>query len=193
MLYINQRLYPQLRYDHDTKNGPRPLERASIASSGCGICSTCMVVEHITTEAFSLEECIQMSYDSGANQNIGTDIHVLGPAVAERFGLTFEKTRDPEKLIACLQRGGEAVVNVGGDTDGEIGLFTRSGHYIVAISYADGEFCLMDPGGDESKFDMEGRAGKVRVNGHFIYCPLDTLLKESIDKREHPFYLFNRK
>jgi acetyl-CoA C-acetyltransferase len=95
-------MYPQMRYDHDTKNGPRPLERASIASSGCGICSTCMVVEHITTESFSLEECIQMSYDSGANQNVGTDIHILGPAVAERFGLTREM--QDEFAIASQQK-----------------------------------------------------------------------------------------
>ena len=193
MLYVNQLKHPHIRYEHNVDNGGVPFERQRISTSGCGLCSACMVVEHLTVHTLSLEECVQLSYDSHANGSIGTALGELGPLVAEKFGLTFERTDDMDKMIACLQAGGEAIINVGGDDEKGNGVFTHGGHYIVAVSYENGEFCLLDPSYREDKFDKNGNAHKVRVREPFIYCSRGVLEEEALAKRKYPLYLFKRK
>ena len=48
MLYINQNDYAHVPYQHDMANGGAPVERRNVGSSGCGLCCSCMVVEHLT-------------------------------------------------------------------------------------------------------------------------------------------------
>ena len=194
MLYLNQLGYPHIPYEHDLDNGGRPPERASISSSGCGLCSVCMVVDHLVVGGeLSLEECRQMSYDSEANRGVGTSMRCLGPAVAERFHLDFSMSNDIDEAIAHLQAGGEIVVNVGGDDENGIGLFTNSGHYMTIIAYADGEFCILDPSYTWKKYAVEGRRGKVRIVNPYIYCTREALIAEAVNKRNPAFYMFRRK
>ena len=101
-------------------------------------------------------------------------------------------TNDVNKLIAHLQAGGEAAVNVGGDHDDHIGLFSHKGHYIVAVSTDGAEFCILDPSYVVGKYEEEGRKGKVRVNYPFAYCSVADLMAD-VQNREIPFYLFKRK
>lgn len=193
MLYVNQLEHPYIRYEYNIDHGGAAEHNQNVARAGCGLCSMCMVVEHLTTHTLSLEDCVQLSYDSHANGNIGTDLEFLGPAAAEKFGMTYERTRDMDALVAWLQAGGEAVINVGGDDENGKGVFTYCGHYIVAVSYENGEFCLLDPSYTEDKFEKNGNAHKVRVEAPFIYCSYDVLAEESIGKRELPLYMFKRK
>ena len=190
MLYINQMGYPHIPYNHDLENGGRPL--SSIASSGCGLCSTCMIVDHLVIGgSLSIEECRDLSYACKANLHVGTDIHVLGPAVAEKFNLDFEMTNDIDKLVAHLINGGEAIVNVAA-VDG-VGIFTKGGHYIVATAYVDGEIEILDPSFTRAKYTAEHCEGKIRIAAPFVYCSPETLAGESVPHRTHPFYLFKRK
>lgn len=192
MLYLNQNDYRNVPYYHNVANGGVPEERRWIATSGCGICSTCMIVEHLTTKPLPLEECIKLSERSGANREIGTRMRLLGPLVAEIYDLDFEMTNDIDKLIAHLQAGGEAAVNVGGDHDDHVGLFSHKGHYIVAVSTDGKEVCILDPSYTVGKYEEEGRKGKVRVNYPFAYCSVADLAAD-VQNREIPFYLFKRK
>ena len=191
MLYINQMGYPHIPYNHNLNNGGRPL--SSIASSGCGLCSACMIVDHLVLGgSLSIEECRQLSYDSKANLNVGTDMHILGPALAEKFNLDLEMTNDIDKLVAHLQNGGEAIVNAAADENG-VGIFTTCGHYIVATAYVNGEIEILDPSFTRKKFTAEHSKDKVRMAGVFVYCTPETLAGECVPYREHPFYLFKRK
>lgn len=192
MLYLNQNDYRTVPYYHNVANGGVPEERRWIATSGCGICSACMIVEHLTTKPLPLEECIKLSERSGANREIGTRMRLLGPLVAEIYDLDFEMTNDIDKLIAHLQAGGEAAVNVGGDHDDYVGLFSHKGHYIVAVSTDGKEVCILDPSYTVGKYEEEGRKGKVRVNYPFAYCSVADLAAD-VQNREIPFYLFKRK
>ena len=186
MLYVSQLDYAHIPYNHDLENGGRP--QATVRSSGCGLCSTCMIVDHLVVGgSLSVEECRELSYATGANFHVGTQIHVLGPAVAEKFGLDFEKTNDIDKLVAHLQNGGEAIVNVAA------GLFTTGGHYMVATAYTDGEIEILDPAYTEEKYATEACRKAIRVAAPFLYCSPETLAGESVPYREHPFYLFKRK
>lgn len=192
MLYLNQRDYRNVPYYHNVANGGVPEERRWISTSGCGICSVCMIVEHLTTHSLPLQECIKLSERSGANRNIGTRMLSLGPLVAELYGLEFEATNDVQRLLAHLRNGGEAAVNVGGDHDDHIGLFAHKGHYIVAVSTDGEEICILDPSYEVGKFEEEGRKGKVRVSYPFAYCSVEDLVAD-VQNRETPFYLFRRK
>ena len=195
MLYINQREYAHVPYNHNTDFGGAPEERRNVGTSGCGICCGCMIVDHLTTYRLTVEECVRLAEDSGANKFIGTSLRVLGPVIAEKFGLAFSTTSDRGELLAHLSRGGAAIAHIGGDREEHIGLFSHKGHYVTVIA-ADAETqtaCILDPtGSDPGKFDEPGRIGKVRIDKPFIYCSIDDLMKD-VEPRNPGFYLFRRK
>lgn len=191
MLYMNQLDYRHVPYMHNADNGCVPPERMNVASSGCGLCSLCMIVDHLTTNKLELEEAVRLSETNGANRKPGTSMTILGPIVAEKFGLEMTKSRDPDEMIAHLQQGGEIIVNV--RTNGRpLALFTTGGHYMVIISTDGKEVCILDPSYTDDKFEIEGRKGKVRVAAPFIYCPIETLMGEIRDSGP-AFFMFKRK
>ena len=132
MLYLNQNDYGHVPYMHNTDAGGAPPERRNVGTSGCGLCCTCMAVEHLTVQTLPLEECVRMSEESGANHRAGTDMVILGPLVAERFGLEYRWTTDMQEMLDCLHGGGQVVVNVRAEADGT-GIFTNTRHYVLAV------------------------------------------------------------
>ena len=138
-----------------------------------------------------MKECLQMAYDSRANHKPGTDMKILGPIVAEKYGLKYGETNDIQEAVAAVQRGGRVIVNVGGDRDGYIGVFTHGGHYITIVSADDKEVCILDPSWREDKWEEEGRVGKVRLNGHFAYCSYDVVDMDA-SNRDPRYYIFER-
>ena len=180
MLYINQRKYPDMPY------------KSNISSAGCGLCCLCMVVENMTMHSFSLEECRQMVYDLKANMSGGSDLQIMGPAVAEKFGLTYDQTDDINKMLAHVHAGGMAVANSGGDREGYEGVFTHGGHYILVVSADETQACILDPALEPGKFDSPGRKGKVEVHEPFAYCDF-SVLKKDCENRSPAYYLFARK
>ena len=192
MLYLNQLDYRNVPYYHNMAHGGVPENRRWISTSGCGICSACMIVEHLTARTLPLEECIKLSERSEANREIGTRMHLLGPLVAELYHLEYSTTKDVNELLEHLRNGGEAIVNVGGDHDDYIGLFSKGGHYIVAVSYDGEEVCILDPSYKVGKYEEEGRQGKVRVSYPFAYCSPENL-DADVKNKEIPYYLFKRK
>lgn len=192
MLYINQRDYPDMPYPNNAENNYQPPENQNVAQCGCGLCSVCMVVDHLTTERLTLEEAVAMSVDNNANVRIGTRMVILGPIVAETFGLKFSHTSDKEEMLACLRRGGRVIVNVANRPDGSPGLFCKAGHYMVLVS-ADGErICFLDP-----YYGPEYNEGELKEKvdsscAPLLYCGAD-LLEYETENREIKYYLFERK
>ena len=192
MLYLNQLDYRHIHYEHNLDHGGVPQERRNMATSGCGVCSACMMVEHLTMHHLSIDECIRLVYQVGASRNIGTTMSILGPALANRFNLRYEASKDMEAVKNCLQTGGRVIINVGGNHDDHIGLYSRGGHYIIAIAYDGKELCILDPSYTDGKYEEEGRRGKVRVEYPFTYCDPQCIIDDT-QNRETPFYLFWRK
>ena len=194
MLYLCQLDYPHIRYNHNVDNGGVPEERRCVKTSGCGLCSLCMVVDHLTTKSLGLEECVRLSEENGANRKIGTSMKVLGPVVADLYGLTMAHSDSLDEVDATLRRGGRVIVNVGGDREGYIGLFSYSGHYIVLISVDDdGNYCVLDPAFSEGRYDSEGRKGRIiRQDGYFVYARREDIISDTANRKK-PFFLFERK
>lgn len=195
MLFINQNDYPHIPYPTDTEHpGCNNELNGTVKTSGCGLCCACMMIDRLTLESLSLEDCLQMSLATGANHEPGTDMLILGPVLAERFNLVMTTSNSIEDVIACLHSGGAVIANPGGDQEGYIGLFTHGGHYILLTSYDDKteEFLILDPSWSPTKFQEEGRVGKVREEGCLVYAHADVIMRDS-DNRDPRFYMFRRK
>ena len=199
MKYINQKKYPHWLYitrqlcdkEEDREKG----KTTTIFSSGCGICSSIMVAHRLIPNCeYGLTEALNISYACKANEKIGTDYQRFAPAFAEKLGLDYEKTNDPERLRYCLRTGGAAVLHMKGDRDGHIGVFSNGGHYIAAISEErDGRIATLDPSFRPDKYDAEGRKGKVEIkNGVITLTDMQVLIDDSAPA-PYSFYLFWRK
>ena len=192
MFYINQLDYASIPYLHNTEGGGMPLDKRNAAAAGCGPCCLCMIVENLTCYHLDLLHALRLSEDLGANKKEGTNLQILGAAVAEQYHLDFKTTDDICEMLACLRNGGMAVANSGGDRDGYTGLFTHGGHYITVVSADEKEVCVLDPSYKPGKYDEEGREGKVEVCYPFVYCSIETLKKDCENKKP-AYYLFARK
>ena len=195
MKYVNQLDYPDLPYvtrtDMDEINREKG-KATTVASSGCGLCSTVMIADRLRPGCgFELEDALRLSYEVKANFEIGTDGERFFPAVAEKLGLRCENAKDPEALHRCLKSGGAAILLVSGNRDGYAGIFSNNEHWIAAVSEeADGRILILDPAFRKDKFTAGIRREKVEVKafGHCL-CERKTLEEES-EPYEKPFYLF---
>ena len=141
-----------------------------------------------------LKDVIDLSYAVCANHRRGTDYKRFAPAFAEKLGLTYEGTNDSQRLRDCLRTGGAAVIHIGGDREGHIGVFSHGGHYVAAISEEpDGRIAILDPSYKEGKFEEEGRKGLVEIKNDVIaLCDMQVLVDDTANRDPH-FHLFWRK
>jgi len=198
MKYVNQKDYPHWLYitriEMDEENQQKG-KTSTVASSACGLCSAVMVADRLLVDSkFELADAIELSYSVKANCNVGTNYRRFAPAFAEKLGLDWESTNDTARVVYCLQTGGVVVVHVGGKREGFPGLFSRSGHYVVAISQErDGRIAILDPAYRPGRYDIEGCEGYVTMKNEVIaLCDLDILAKDA-SNRDPSFYLFWRK
>ena len=197
MKYINQLDYPHWLYITRTDMEGKDKEwgkTSTVRSSGCGLCSAIMVADRLLPEyEFSLSDAISLSYEQKANHKRGTSYARFAPAFAEKLGLKLEATKDLDALRNCLRTGGAAVVLVDGDREGKVGLFTHGGHYMAIINEEpDGRFAILDPSLSPTKYEEEGRQGRVEIRNGVIVLADGKTLEEETASRATPFYLFWR-
>lgn len=199
MKYINQFDYPHYSYmtctDLDDAKRKEWGKTTSVRTSGCGLCSAVMVADHLLPNCtFELKDALRIAYDTKANHKIGTDYKRFAPEFAERLGLTYEATSDTERLLYCLRTGGAAVINISGDREDHIGVFSHGGHYVAAIGVEpDGRVAVLDPSYKPGKYDEEGRQGLVEMKNEVIALCEAELLAVDSKERDPSFYLFWRK
>ena len=190
MKYISQLKHPHIPYPTAVGDPTaKKWHEGSIKEAGCGLASCCMVVDRLTTESLSLEDCVEISVKAKANLDIGSDMTVLGPVIAEKYNLAYGETSDKTELLNHLKNGGAVVANVGGDHDGYKGLFSKGGHYIALLWANEDEICVLDPSWKQEKSDAQD---VIREDGDFVYCSLDLIAKET-ENRTPSYYLFKRK
>ena len=195
MKYVNQLEYAHLPYPTKIKKAEVPEEKkkTTVRSSGCGLCCACMTVDLLTDKSLDIEECVRISEECLANHGVGTDMSILGPVIAEKFGLSYSKTNDLGEAIAHLQNGGAIIAHVGIPKDAPIGLFTKSGHYISLISTDGKEFCILDPSWSAEKYKIPERLGRVNEDNYpYLYCDVNTVHSETKPGKTK-YHLFARK
>ena len=191
MYYVNQLNYPHVPYNHNMAAGGPPEGRNSVRTSGCGLCCACMMVAHQTGKILPIEDFVKLSEENLANQQLGTNMKVLGPVLAKLFDLEYVQSSDKEELIDWLKNGGEAIVHCQGDKDGHVGLFSNRGHYILATAMVGEEVQIMDPSDKPEKFEIEGRKEKVRKEEPFVYA-IPELVDEACYADRIHFHMFKK-
>jgi hypothetical protein len=199
MRYINQKQYPHwlyvTRFEMEEEEEREKGKTTTVASSACGLCAAIMVADRLLPNCdFDLKQALDLSYAVKANYRKGTSYKRFAPAFAEKLGLAWESTDDPQAVRECLQTGGAVVALTRGDRDGHAGLFTHSAHYITLLNEErDGRFAILDPAFYPGKFNEPDRSGKVELkNEVLILCDEKTLMEQA-SQTESPFYLFWRK
>lgn len=185
-----ERFYCQLDYAHiPYPNALKPS--GNIADNGCGVCCASMLIEGMLSIAFSVADCAIFSKRCGAREGFGTDFYILGGALAGRFGLSMRPSNDIEEVIGFLNTNklGMVVANVRGDREGYVGVFADSGHYVLLEGAKNRELCVIDPMYQPGRYDKEGRAGKVRMEGYRAYAAAEVL---QADCHQRPFFLYWR-
>ena len=195
MRYVNQLEYAHLPYPTKIKKEgiPEEKKKTTVRSSGCGLCCACMTVDLLTDKSLDIEECVRISEGCLANHGVGTDMSILGPVIAEKFGLSYSKTNDLDEAIDHLRAGGAIIAHVGVPKDAPTGLFTKGGHYISLISTDGKEFCILDPSWSAEKYKIPERIGRVNEdNAPYLYCDINTVHSETKPGRTK-YHLFTRK
>ena len=194
MRHINQRRYSYIPYPQCTDHPNDPYgKNGTVRSGGCGLCSTCMVVDQLTTEEFSVRECTELSIATGANHGDGTDMHILGPVVAEKFNLEFSKTNDIGEVLRALHNGGCVIATVTANSPGNKGIFTNGGHYIALMAADENdEITVLDPSWNSKKYKKWVKEGLVREDGTVIYVSPQILHAER-NPRWMTYFIFRRK
>jgi len=194
MKLVNQNDYDDVIYVTKT-NKPEPLKTqgltTTIKTSGCGICSGMMVAEFFGYE-MNLQDAINLSYEYKANTSFGTKYIPYSQGLCDKFNLNVEVGYDIDTLFKHLDKGGCAVANVGGDHDEHIGLFSHGGHYIFIYKHVGNEVYILDPGYEDNKYKEDSRIDKVRFENEYVISDAK-YLKEDIENRELPFFLFSRR
>lgn len=186
MFYINQRDYPDVKYLTRTDVPEDEYgHKSTVFTSACGLCCAMMVLSRLLPRddyEFTLEDALQLSYDTHANHGYGTDGKIFFPAFAEKFGLRYAPTNDIGAVKECLRTGGAVIVLVGQrDEEGHIAVFTHKEHYICLTAVlADGRFEVLDPYLYDGKFEEPGREGKVELSGHIVRCPEEVILDDAL-------------
>lgn len=191
---INQNDYPDKIYITKTeKVEPLKTEGLSttIKTSGCGICCAMMLAQFFDYE-LSMDEAIDLAYKSKANTSFGTKYKQYANALCDKFNLNVIRTTDKETLFKYLDNGGCCVVNVGGDHDDHIGLFSHVGHYIFIYKHIENDIYILDPGIEENKYLELNRKDKVEIKDNVVIADVKYLI-EDILNREAPLFLFSKK
>ena len=183
--YYNQRGYPNTPY-------PSPSAKtATVKSGGCGVCCGAMIVANLAGQDVDIPAFAAYCIKSGARVSGGTDMRRLANVICRDYGLKYETTNDSGRLLEHLATGGMAVANVSGNRKGYTGVFSDSGHYVVAAAAEGNILSVLDPAMYAGKYNLAGRKGKVAVVGNVCKCDVSVLAKD-VYGRSPAYYLFSR-
>ena len=150
-------------------------KKQTIGTSGCGPTCAAMVISEITGKAvYPPETCKWSSAHGFRTDNNGTSWGYFKPQMAA-YGITCSDTiSDVNKAVAALEKG-KLVIALALK-----GLWTSSGHYILAYAVKDGTVYINDPNG-ASKEKEEAKLSIFRQHCTKFWIVEDDWM---IDKRE---------
>lgn len=162
---------------------------STIATSGCGCCSSLMVLLNQTSYSMTLKKWASILMKRGAREYDGTDMLVVGKIMKNDYGFEYEHTTDLAKLRTHLKAGYKAVAHVGGK-----GYFSSGGHFVcVAGITKDGKAIVLDPYYYTNKWTTTVNGIKrskyftYNASTHEVYCYFSTI---AADAKAYKYHLF---
>ena len=174
-VYYNQMDKRWASYPYPHENHPY----ATCKSAGCGPTCAAMVVSS-SKEVVTPDVMCQISLDNGYRSSNGTSDGLFS-YVAERWGLETKRVNSSYEAHEACKQGYFVVIACGQ------GLWTTGGHYILAVGANDNEIEIYDPYLYDGKFDIDGRKGKVRLDGVSAWVEINTFKANSNAQRFFAF------
>lgn len=160
--------------------------RATIKSSGCGVCAAVNVIGALTHRCIPVRVMRDIAINCGARVSGGTDMRRLADTICSSYGMKWKASNSIEELQAHLHNGGVAICNASGR-----GTFSTGGHYITALGILDGKICIADSALYTGKYSTAARRSKVTVSGDLIFASWATLEADCIGRWPR-YYLFSK-
>ena len=139
------------------------LKGDSIASSGCGYCSSAMLVSYLNDEMISpLDVASKLSkyYISGA----GVSWTMFTEGLPNTYGIILEQqTTDIDVVKQALSENKKVICSQGP------GIFTKSGHIIVLAGIKDGKILVKDPASEEKSIYWDPIKINQSAKAYWIY------------------------
>jgi uncharacterized protein YgiM (DUF1202 family) len=144
----------------------------NIGSSGCGPTSAAMVVSSLsgTYGQYTINpaEMGDLYVSHGfRTENSGTYYSAF-QWTATYFGLEYNRVYSVDSAVELIKQGYCVIISCSS------GLFTYSGHFIVAYGLDGNNIKIYDPYLYNGKFDTSARKNKVTISGNTVYCSIDT-------------------
>ena len=190
MRIYNQRNPKWANYVYSAK----PPHTETIKTSGCGICSACMIVSNLSDTVIEPPQMADYSVKNGYRiDGVGTSFG-LYTAIAKKYNLKMVQVFDIESAIRCVKNGGLVVCSTNGGTNK---LFSTAGHLFVMSGIVGSDVEFVDPDFYEGRYSNSYRKarsyiinGKVYVNKneakkhittYFCYERINKMNKYSYD------------
>lgn len=154
MYYYNQEHYNSVGYDN-----PNTKKKETIKTSGCGVCSSCMVFNNLAgKELYTVAQMAKFSLSHGCRDNYGTNVKKLLTELCKaNKGFSFTTTTDENKLVSHLKKGGMAIANQGNVYN----VFSTAGHFVVAYKMKGKNIQVLDPQMYSGKYDAYSRPKRI--------------------------------
>lgn len=156
----------------------------TIGSSGCGVCSSLMIILNMTTFEPKLESYTEALIEKGARAPYGSNINVIADYLKDEYKLKHTFTKDVDKLKQHLKDGNMAIAHVGVNK-----YFARSGHFVVIAGITKGEdgkerAIILDPTFAKAKYDVKRRVdmGIEYSDDGIVTAPFETVLADCKDE-----------
>ena len=155
-----------------------------LGSSGCGVCSSLMIIRNLTDYEPTLESYTEKLVEIGARASYGSDIYKISDYLKSEYKISHKYTKDIDKLKKHLEEGNMAIAHVGVNK-----LFAKSGHFVVVAGIVKDKdqnerAIILDPTFSKSKYSKEKRvaAGIEYSDDGIVTAPFETLLFDCKDE-----------
>lgn len=149
---------------------------ATVATSGCGVCTSLMALMNLTRYKVSLKNWTNALIKAGCRANEGTDMNAVCDYMKKKYGIAYAKTTDINKVVAWLKKGFGVIANVGAK-----GYFSSSGHFVYVAGIKNGKLIVLDPYYYADKWTSTVNGIKRKKyftyssSKHELYCKADVL------------------
>lgn len=170
MITFSQRNSKWANYPYSAKEP----HNETIKSSGCGVCSACIIVANLTENVVKPPEMADYSIKKGHRiDGVGTS-HSLFFDIAEKYNLKCTQSYNIYDAVECVRKGGMVVCSTNGGVNK---LFSTGGHLFVMSDCIGNDCEFYDPDNYSGKYKTEYRKTRCYEINDKIYANINEAKK----------------